>query len=113
LGITGTSIGVFIGLTVILAGGAAILAGRAIADNWRPAWQVVAACLGLALFDRFLVYALFGGQLLHPGGFAAHFIVITALGLIAYRLTTVRKMVNQYPWRYEQASLWRYREKAG
>ena len=55
----GTTPGAFIGLTVVLIGGAAILAGRAIGNNWKPAWQAVAACFGLALFDRFLTYALF------------------------------------------------------
>ena len=39
--ILGTSIGVFVGLTVIIAGGAAIMTGRALADGWKPAWQVV------------------------------------------------------------------------
>ena len=39
----GTSPAIFIGLTVILVGGAAILTGRAVADDWKPAWQVVAS----------------------------------------------------------------------
>ena len=109
----GTSLGVFIGLTVILIGGAAIMTGRALADGWKPAWQVVAACFGLALADRFLVYALFGGRLLSLSGFIIDFLVITALALIAHRLTLVHKMIVQYPWRYERQSLWTYREKSG
>ena len=99
----GTSLGVFIGLTVIIIGGAAIMTGRALADGWKPAWQVVAACFGLALADRFLVYALFGGELLSLSGFIIDFVVITALALIAHRLTLVHKMIAQYPWRYERA----------
>jgi hypothetical protein len=109
----GTSLGVFVGLTVIIIGGAAIMTGRALADGWKPAWQVVAACFGLALADRFLVYALFGGELLSLSGFIIDFVVITALALIAHRLTLVHKMVAQYPWRYERESLWTYREKSG
>jgi len=109
----GTSLGVFIGLTVIITGGAAIMTGRALADGWKSPWQVVAACFGLALADRFLVYALFGGELLHLSGFVIHFLVITLLALMAHRITAVRKMVNQYPWRYERTSLFAYREKAG
>ena len=109
----GTSLGVFVGLTVILIGGAAIMTGRALADGWKPAWQVVAACFGLALADRFLVYALFGGELLSLSGFIIDFVVITALALIAHRLTLVHKMIAQYPWRYERQSLWTYREKSG
>jgi hypothetical protein len=106
----GTSIGVFIGLTVIITGGAAIMTGRALADGWKPVWQVVLAAFGLALGDRFLVYALFEGQLLNLSGFLIHFVVIVLMALIAHRITHVRKMVMQYPWRYERESPWSYRE---
>jgi hypothetical protein len=98
---------------VIIIGGAAIMTGRALADGWKPAWQVVAACFGLALADRFLVYALFEGELLSLSGFIIDFLVITALALIAHRLTMVHKMVAQYPWRYERQSLFTFREKPG
>jgi ABC-type uncharacterized transport system permease subunit len=112
-GLLGTSVGVFIGLTVIIAGGAAIMTGRALADGWKPVWEVVFACFGLTLADRFLVYALFEGDLLSPSGFLIDFAVLTALALLAYRVTLVRKMVNQYPWRYERVSLFNYRERPG
>ena len=109
----GTSFGVFIGLTVIIIGGAAIMTGRALADGWKLAWQVVFASFGLTLADRFLVYALFEGELLSLSGFVIDFLVITALALLSHRLTVVHKMVAQYPWRYERQSLWTYREKSG
>jgi hypothetical protein len=109
----GTSPSVFIGLTVIIIGGAAMMTGRALADAWKPPLQVVFACFGLVLADRFLVYALFGGELLSVSGFVIDFAVITAMALIAHRLTAVHKAVAQYPWRYERASLWSYREKSG
>jgi hypothetical protein len=107
----GTSFAVFIGLTVIITGGAAIMTGRALADGWKPAWMVVAACFGLGLADRFLVYALFEGELLSLSGFLIHFAVIAALALLAWRITAVRKMATQYPWRYERTSLFAYRVK--
>jgi hypothetical protein len=109
----GTSFAVFIGLTVIITGGAAIMTGRALADGWKPAWMVVAACFGLGLADRFLVYALFEGELLSLSGFLIHFAVIAALALLAWRITAVRKMATQYPWRYERTSLFAYRVKPG
>ena len=109
----GTSLGVFIGLTVIIIGGAAIMTGRALAEGWKSPWQVVLACFGLALADRFLVYALFHGELLSLSGFVIDFVVITTMALIAHRLTVVHRMVAQYPWRYERESLWTYREKPG
>ncbi|MGH9173324.1 MAG: DUF6867 family protein [Vicinamibacterales bacterium] len=109
----GSSPGVFLGLTVIIIGGTAIMTGRALADGWKSPWQVVFACFGLALTDRFLVYALFGGELLSLSGFLIDFVVITALALVAHRLTVVHKIVAQYPWRYERESLLSYREKSG
>lgn len=107
----GTTPGVFIGLTVILVGGAVVLAGRAIAGNWKPAWQVVAAAFGLALADRFLVYALFEGPLLHVVGFLVAFAVLAGFGLLAWRATGVALMVRQYPWRYRRRGLLAYEEK--
>ena len=48
--ILGASWPVFIGVTVILFGGAAFLMGQAIGGTWRPAWQNVlyGLLLGLA-----------------------------------------------------------------
>jgi hypothetical protein len=109
----GTSVGVFIGLTVIIVGGAAVMTGGALGESWRPVWQVVLASLGLALTDRFLVYALFGGELLHLPGFLVSFALLLGLALLTYRVTRVHKVVRQYPWKYERVSLWSYREKPG
>ena len=109
----GASPGVFLGLPVVLVGGAAVLTGRAIAHNWKPAWQVVLACIGLTLADRFLVFALFGGELLSLSGFATHLAVILALGLIAWRSALAAKMVRQYPWRYQRTSPFTYAERHG
>lgn len=106
----GTTPGVFIGLTLILGGSAAILAGRAIGANWKPAWQVVGACFGLALFDRFLTYALFEGELLNLWGLIVHFAVLVAIGLTAWRIALVSQFVNQYPWKYARTSPFSYAE---
>ena len=53
------SFGVFILVTVMLGGGAAALAGRAIAQTWRPWWQVIAYSLILGAAVRFFHFALF------------------------------------------------------
>src|SRR5262245_251485 len=59
--IFGTSLAVFIGLTVILFGGAAFMTGQALAGTWRPFWHAVPYALLLAAFDRFLIFGLFEG----------------------------------------------------
>ena len=109
--LSGTSVGVFIGVTIVLGGGASILTGNAIAGTWRPAWQVMFASLGLGFADRFLVSSLFGGELFSLSGYLFDTAVIMAFGLVAYRLAWVRNMAAQYPWLYERAGLWRVRER--
>lgn len=51
--ILGSSLSVFLGLTVVLMGFAAWLTGRAMAEHWRGPLQVIAACFGLAIAARF------------------------------------------------------------
>jgi hypothetical protein len=107
----GGSLGVFVGLTLVLFGAAAFMTGRALAATWRPAWQAVAYCLLLAAGDRFLGFALFGGTLLSPSGYAADSVTLAAIALAGYRLTQAAKMTQQYPWLYERAGLFGWREK--
>ncbi|UCH54470.1 MAG: hypothetical protein JSW09_09820 [Pseudomonadota bacterium] len=94
-------------------GGAAFATGRAVANTWRPLWQVLIYCLLLALTSRFLIYALFEGELLSASGLVTDVLWLTAVGLVGYRLTQVRKMTTQYPWLYERRDPWRYRRRPG
>lgn len=107
----GTTIGPFIGLTLFLIGGAAVLTGHALAENWRPEWQVIAAAIGLGLLDRFLIYALFAGSLLHPVGFVVHTLIIIGIAMVAFRITRAHRMVLQYPWKYERSGLFGWHER--
>ena len=102
---------VFIGLTLILFGGVAILTGQGLARGWKAAWYMLPYGFLLACADRFLTYALFDGVLLNLPGFLVQWIWIVAVGSFAYRLTLVRKMVNQYPWLYERDGVLGWREK--
>ncbi len=107
----GSSIYVFIGLTVFLFGGAGFLMGQAIAETWRPIWQNVPYGMLLAAANRFLDGALFQGPWLSLPQYLLDTVVIVGLALFAYRVTRVRKMVGQYPWLYEQAGLLAWRER--
>lgn len=107
----GTTLPVFVGLTVFLFGGAAFIMGQALAQTWRPAWQNVLYGLLLAVADRFAVFALFGGDGLSVSGYGIDAAVIVGISLFAYRATAVRKMVSQYPWLYEPDGLLGYRER--
>jgi len=93
---------VFIGLTLGMFGFVATMTGLALAGNWRPWWQVLFYSLLLGLPDRFLVYALFDGELLSIPGYLTDTISIMAIAALAFRLAQVRQMVGQYPWRYRR-----------
>ena len=75
-----------------------------------PASQVIAACFGLALADRFLIYALFQGTLVSFWGILIHYLVLVAMGLAAWRIARVSKMVGQYPWLYKRTSPFAFAE---
>ena len=106
----GSTLPVFLGLTVLLIGGAAWLSGQALARNWRPWWQMVLYGMLLGLADRFLSWGLFGGVLLSPGGYVVDSAVIVAIGLVAYRLTLAGRMAAQYPWLYRRTGPFTWRE---
>jgi hypothetical protein len=101
----------FLGLTLLLFGSAAAATGRALARHWRPAWQTLPYAALLGLGDRFLLYALFDGELLSASGYVIGALILLALALLAYRVTLARRMVRQYPWLYEPAGplSWRRR----
>ncbi|MDH3604887.1 MAG: hypothetical protein OEU26_35225 [Candidatus Tectomicrobia bacterium] len=108
----GSSISVFVGVTVILFGGAAWLAGRALALGWKARWLVLPYGLLLACGARFLTYALFEGRLLSWRGYVVSAVVIGGVMLVAHRLYEVRQMVRQYPWMVKPRWLFSWREKS-
>ncbi|MHC8493718.1 DUF6867 family protein [Thalassospira sp. SM2505] len=111
--ITGTSIGVTIGITIILMGFCSFMTGQAIANTWRPSYQLVPYGLLLGLVDRFLVYALFEGELLSLSGYIFDTAILFVITFAAFRLTQVNKMLSQYPWLYERIGPFAFRAREG
>ncbi len=107
----GTTVGVFIGVTVVVMGFAAYMTGQALASTWKPMWHVVGYILMLGFADRFLTFALFDGELLSLSGYLIDTAVLVGISLFAYRLNQARMMVSQYPWLYERAGLFAWRQK--
>lgn len=107
----GSSLPVFIGVTVVLVGFAAYMTGQGVASTWKPAWQVTVYCALLACAARFLSYGLFGSELLSLSGYLFSAITLWLIGQIAYRLTRARKMVAQYPWLYQRTGLFGWRSR--
>ena len=85
-------------VTGVLGGGAAFLAGRALAQTWRPFWHVLIhmALLGCAV--RFVHFALFEGTLLSPQYYAVDTIVCLIFGFLGFRVTRAAQMATQYGW---------------
>ena len=106
------SLSVFLLVTVVLGGGAAALAGRAVALTWRPWWQVVLYMLMLGAAVRFIHFALFGGTLLSIHYYAVDTLVCMAFGFAGFQAARARRMVAQYPWINEPDGPLRWRRKA-
>ncbi len=105
------SFGVFMLVTIILGGGAAALAGRAIAVTWRPWWQVALYMLILGAGVRFIHFALFGGTLLSFHYYAVDTAICMAFGLLGFRAARAAQMVRQYRWINRPDGLLRWRRK--
>jgi hypothetical protein len=105
------SFGVFLLVTIVLGGGAAALAGRAIAATWRPWWQVVAYGFILGAAGRFIHFSLYGGTFL-----SLHYYLVDAtfciiFGFLGFRAARARQMITQYRWLNESDGVMRWRRK--
>jgi hypothetical protein len=107
------SLGVFLLVTILLGGGAAFLAGRAIATTWRPVWQIVSYGLILAAAVRFIHFSLFAGTFLSLHYYLVDSVFCIAFGLLGFRTARATQMVTQYRWLNESDGLLRWRQKLG
>lgn len=110
--VMGTSFWVFFALTVIFTGGCAIMTGSALARTWRPFWQCLVYAPLLAMGDRFLVYALYQGELLNLSGYLLDTTLLTVFTTTAFRTAKAALMVRQYPWLYERSGVFTWRRIA-
>ena len=105
------SLGVLLLVTVVLGGGAAALAGRAVALTWRPWWQLVVYMLMLGAAVRFIHFALFGGTLLSIHYYTVDTLVCMAFGFAGFQAARAHRMNAQYPWINEPDGPLRWRRK--
>jgi hypothetical protein len=102
---------VFLLVTCLLGGGAAFVAGRAMAQTWRPFWQVPVYMLGIAAAARFVQYALFDEVLVSPKNFAVDFCVVLIAAAAGYRVVRAAQIARQYGWEFERAGPFGWRRK--
>jgi hypothetical protein len=98
-------------ITGVIGGGAAFLAGRAIAQTWRPFWSVLVYMAMLGAAVRFVHFALFEATLLSPASYTVDTLYLIVMGALAWRMTRAAQMATQYYWLYERTSplTWRVR----
>jgi hypothetical protein len=99
-----------IGMTLLFAAAAAAT-GQALACNWRGAAQLLPYALLLAAGERFFLFALFDAELLSLTGYAVAAALLFAVAAVTYRVTLAGRMTAQYPWLYERAGPFGWRER--
>ena len=65
-------------VTLVLGGGCAVLAGRAIALTWRSIGIAVIAMIPLGMAVRFVHFALFNETLLQPQAYVVETVILIA-----------------------------------
>jgi hypothetical protein len=91
----------FVFVTVILAGAAAYMTGRAIARSWLTINNLVLYVILLTAAARFIHFALFDGSLLTIQYFVVDLIVLLAIAYVGMRVARGRQMARQYGFRKE------------
>jgi hypothetical protein len=101
-------------VTLVLGGGCALLAGRAIALTWRSIWVVVAAMIPMGLAVRFVHFALFNETLLAPRTYLVETLILLIVACLSFQRTRAQQMTRQYYWMYEPSGplSWRLRQDA-
>jgi len=115
------SIAEFSLVTVVLGGGAAYMAGRAVARGWQSWLRLVAYVFLLAVAARFIHFSLFHGTFFIPlSGFgtALHyfivdFVVLAVMAWLGRQRTRALQMATQYAFLYRPAGPlgWRARSQ--
>lgn len=106
------SIGTFLFVTLLMGGAGSWLTGRAVAQTWRPAWQIVPYILILGAAIRFVHFSVFGGTLLSPQYYAVDTVLCMGFAILGFRRARVRQMVMQYGWINELQGPLRWRRRA-
>lgn len=95
---------IFVLVTLVMGGAAAMAAGRAVADGWGNMRLVVLYAAVLALAARFIQYALFEQPLLSLPTYLIDAALLLVLALLGYRLRRTTQLARQYPWLYDKTS---------
>lgn len=101
----------FLFVTVILAGGAAYLTGRANARTWGSDASLAVYMVLLAAATRFIHFALFSGTLLSAWYYVVDLIVLLVIAFVGKRITRAGQMARQYGFEYERRNAFAWGRK--
>lgn len=87
---------VFLLCTVVLGGMGAYVAGKAIAETWRPFWANFSAAFSLMLAVRFMHYALFHEPLLSARNALVDYAILAVCAVAGHVVARRRQMAAQY-----------------
>lgn len=90
-------------LTFAMGGSAAYASGKAVAQTWRPFWQVPIYMLALAAGVRFCHFALFEEPLLSLPSYLVDFATAFAAAALGYRVVRAQQMSLQYGWLFRRS----------
>jgi hypothetical protein len=93
----------FFFVTVVLAGGAAYVTGRAVARAWNSSAQLVVYMILLAAACRFIHFALFKGTLLTLHYYIVDLIILLIIAFIGRQVTRAKQMTTQYSFEYQRS----------
>jgi len=105
------SLGLFFLVTFVMGGGAAWLAGRAIAMTWRPWWHVAFYMVVLAVAVRFIHSAVFDTKFLSLHYYLVDVVICLLFGYFGFREMRVYQMVTRYRWINQRTGLLRWRRR--
>lgn len=101
----------FFFVTLVIGGGAAFMAGRALAGTWKPIGLLIFYMLLLGFAIRFFHFALFDGTLLSLHYYLVDSAALSGFALLGYRIKRVSQMTSLYAWMYERAGPLAWRER--
>jgi len=93
----------FFWVTIVLAGGAAYLTGRAVARSWNSGAQLAFYMILLTAACRFIHFALFSGTLLSLHYYIVDLIVLLIIAFVGRQLTRAKQMTTQYSFDYQRS----------
>ncbi|WP_159589305.1 DUF6867 family protein [Chelativorans xinjiangense] len=102
----------FLFITVMLAGSAAYLTGRAIARAWQSNLQLAFYIVLLTGATRFIHFALFNGSLLTLHYYLVDLAVLLVIAFFGKRITRARQMSTQYSFSFARNGLLGWKARA-